>query len=45
MKGGGFALWQWALAVLLFPVGFLSFLAGRRPPACPSCGETSQEVS
>lgn len=35
---GGYAAWQWAVSICLFPIGMLSLLAGRQPSTCMNCG-------
>ena len=35
---GGYAPWQWIVAICFFPIGLLAFLAGRQPSVCRGCG-------
>jgi hypothetical protein len=39
---GGFKVWQIILAICLFPIGLLAFLADRNLTECPKCGHTWQ---
>lgn len=34
---GGYAVWQWIVAVLFFPFGLLAMAVGRKPTHCPYC--------
>jgi DNA-directed RNA polymerase subunit RPC12/RpoP len=36
-RPGGFRVWQIVCSIILFPVGLLALLAGRKPAECPSC--------
>lgn len=38
---GGYRVWQFIVAVALFPFGLFFFLAGRKPPKCSNCGAIS----
>jgi hypothetical protein len=34
---GGYAVWQYVVAVLFFPLGLVALAAGRNPTRCPYC--------
>ncbi|MDR0822403.1 MAG: hypothetical protein LBN20_01295 [Endomicrobium sp.] len=40
IQKGNFAAWQIILAICFFPVGLVSFLAGRGPTTCHHCNTT-----
>jgi hypothetical protein len=37
-RRGGRPAWQIVVAILLFPIGLLALLAGRKPTVCEKCG-------
>lgn len=42
IKRGGFPVWTIIVSIVLFPVGLLSLLVGRKVVACPFCGEINR---
>lgn len=34
---GGYAVWQWIVAIFFFPVGLVALAVGRKPTHCPYC--------
>jgi hypothetical protein len=34
---GGYAIWQWVVAILFFPIGLAAMAVGRKPTRCPYC--------